>query len=498
MTVGKADTSASDGTRWAICATTNPRSRLCSGSSSSTRRVAREANRLWGVFELEPGDLIVANKGQSEVLAVGEVVDPGYEWLPDRSNLRHIVHVKWDTSRAKMIPQQKAWRSTIVPVSASLYEIIAGGGKGDIPPVVSEAIIDEIASALDDKLQVILYGPPGTGKTYVARRFAIFWLLKQLNRDDAPKALADRVFLDRMERELMTHQAKRRVWWVVANPKEWSWDQLFKDGKVSYRYGRLQRNYPLVQPDDLVIGYQSTPDKRIVALAKISKGFGVQEGPEPSIELTPVARVSNGLSYDELGADPILSGSEPMRFRNQGTLFALTSDEGTRVLALLAERNADLQPYLETGEGIGSLTLLTFHPSYSYEDFIEGFRPTDTGNGLSLRLEDGIFKRICREAQAQPEKRFLLLIDEINRANVAKVFGEIITLLEADKRGLVVTLPQSKESFCVPRNVYVLGTMNTADRSIRLLDAALRRRFAFIELCRILHSSRAPRLGRWP
>ena len=118
----------------------------------------------------------------------------------------------------------------------------------------------------------------------------------------------------------------------------------------------------------------------------------------------------------------------------------------------------------------------------TYEDFIEGFRPDASGaGGLSLALEDGVFKRVCRAAQANPGRPYLLLIDEINRGNVAKIMGELLTLLERDKRGLSVTLPQSKETFSVPPNVFLLGTMNTADRSIKLLDAALRRRFAFIE-----------------
>jgi 5-methylcytosine-specific restriction protein B len=179
--------------------------------------------------------------------------------------------------------------------------------------------------------------------------------------------------------------------------------------------------------------------------------------------------------------DEALKNSEPLRYRCQGTLFSLTAEEAQYLFGILSESQPEIDKYTTSGEGVGYLTWLTFHPSYSYEDFVEGFRPVETASGLVLKMADGIFKRICREALAHPKQKYLVIIDEINRANLAKVLGELITLLEKDKRGMLITLPQSKDTFTIPPNVYIMGTMNTADRSIKLLDVALRRRFAFFE-----------------
>lgn len=123
----------------------------------------------------------------------------------------------------------------------------------------------------------------------------------------------------------------------------------------------------------------------------------------------------------------------------------------------------------------------TFHPAYGYEDFLEGFRPVERGGALVFEQRDGVFKRLCDEARGRRES-FYLVVDEINRGDIPRIFGELLTLLEKNRRGEEGHLALSGRPFSVPRNVFVIGTMNTADRSIALLDAALRRRFGFVEL----------------
>lgn len=175
------------------------------------------------------------------------------------------------------------------------------------------------------------------------------------------------------------------------------------------------------------------------------------------------------------------------------------NEKGFKLINDIILRWGELKPELfseviqyENAVSLGFIEFITFHQSYSYEEFIEGIRPKlDNDANLSYSLEPGIFKRIADKAKEDKNNNYVIIIDEINRGNISKIFGELITLIEPSKRLFSddinehpkqVTLPYSKKLFGVPKNLYILGTMNTADKSIALLDSALRRRFSFTEM----------------
>ena len=132
------------------------------------------------------------------------------------------------------------------------------------------------------------------------------------------------------------------------------------------------------------------------------------------------------------------------------------------------------------------IEMVQFHQSYSYEDFIQGIRPNGEGGFV---LKKGVFMDLCEKAASDKSNSYFMIIDEINRGNLSKIFGELMMLIENDKRGISISLTYSEEGekFYIPENLYIIGTMNTADRSLAMVDYALRRRFSFIDMLPVFH-----------
>ena len=325
----------------------------------------------------------------------------------------------------------------------------------------------------------------------------------------------------------------RQYWWLTANPKIWSYSSLKVGEEQSYTLyndngnkRRVFQNFLDAKAGDLVIGYEANPVKKVVALAKIT-----QENNGKDLYFEKTEGLAVPIEYAALKNCHEL---EKMEFFVQpnGSLFKLTEGEYNFIVDLIREENPviDQSPregytkqdflrevYLKTerydtlvsllrrkknlilqgAPGVGKtfaskrlaysmmgeiddsrIGFVQFHQNYSYEDFIMGYRP----DGSGFKLTEGIFYQFCQKAANDPGREYFFLIDEINRGNLSEIFGELMMLIENSHRGESVTLAYNGQSFYVPENLYLIGMMNTADRSLAMIDYALRRRFSFFEM----------------
>lgn len=330
----------------------------------------------------------------------------------------------------------------------------------------------------------------------------------------------------------LEYDANRSCWWLNASPRIWSFDETPIGETQSYTLlnengnkRRVYQNFLDVKPGDLIIGYESNPVKKIVALAEIVTGNdgekitfkktetlaepidfqSFKDIPElqsmeflvnPNGSLFKVAEEEQAVLMDLIrDQNPLVSEEAAEAYddaRFMSEVFMGEAELSALKAALKKKKNIILQGAPGTGKTFAAKRLafammgktsedrvevVQFHQNYAYEDFVMGYKPTEEG----FELKDGIFYRFCKKAESRPNEDFFFIIDEINRANLSKVFGELLMLIEDDHRGETVTLSYSGMPFSVPPNLYIIGMMNTADRSLALIDYALRRRFAFFE-----------------
>lgn len=353
-------------------------------------------------------------------------------------------------------------------------------------------------------------------------------------RDELSAAL-DKVDLSGIELYVAAAPGEedRGYWWLNANPKIWSYSDIAVGEVQSYTLynengnkRRIFQNFLDAKVGDMIIGYESNPVKQIVAIGRVS---AEQDGEKLFFE--KVEGLTSPIDYATLRGCPELERME--YFQNpQGSLFKLTRGEFDFILDMIREENpiskdAAIDAYtksdfldevymtekryenlvavlrnkkniiLQGAPGVGKtfaarrlawsmmgeqddsrIEFVQFHQNYSYEDFMMGYKPVEDG----FKLKYGVFYRFCQKAANQPDKEFFFIIDEINRGNMSKIFGELLMLIEKDYRGTKATLAYNGLSFSVSKNLYIIGMMNTADRSLAMIDYALRRRFSFFEM----------------
>ena len=435
------------------------------GSDTSQKN---SADMLYSfAYEMKPGDIVFAKKGRSVIVGRG-VVTSDYYYDNSRENHPHLRKVNWTHN---------------------------GEWKSD--SMLAMKTLTNITRYTDD--------------------------VKQLNK-----------LIEGKESPVPVESTNKQYWWLVGNPKIWSLSGMKVGEEQQYTLynengnkRKVFQNFIDAKAGDIVIGYEARPTQKVVCLLEISKA---NDGKEIGFKKTE--SLLEPIPFSTLKVTPGLEGMEYMK-NQQGSFFKVTADEYDIIMEmvrgdnpipkqeniekytksnfldevyvsyldferleslLLRKKNLILQgapgvgktfaarrlAYAIMGEKDDSKVMqVQFHQNYSYEDFVMGYKPNEEGG---FDLKNGVFYRFCKRAAADNEHKYFFIIDEINRGNLSKIFGELLMLIENDYRDKPIQLAYKDEMFAVPSNLYIIGMMNTADRSLAMIDYALRRRFSFFEM----------------